>query len=123
MDCTKVNYVQRLFGLPIYQAGVSVTTHQPDNSISAATSTLHYDIDAAPPAQALTPVTGLTAATGSYDEIVRKAIPAAKAMRINHTRLIVYQYDAAKRIRDHVQDHEAAWGPEPPTLPLPDLPA
>lgn len=123
MDSTTVSYVQTMFGLPIYQAGVSVTTHQPDNAVAAATSTLHYDIQAAEPAAALSPKFGLTAVTGSYDEAVRRAIPAAKDMRINHTSLMVYQYDAAKRIRDHAETApEAAWGPEPPTLPLPDLP-
>ncbi|HEX7758878.1 MAG TPA: hypothetical protein VF459_05225 [Caulobacteraceae bacterium] len=124
MDSTTVSYVQTMFGLPIYQAGVSVTTHQPDNAIAAATSTLHYDIEAAPPADALKPAMGLTAATGSYDEVVRKAIPNAKGMRINHTSLLVYRYDATKRISDHVETGpEAAWGPEPPTLPLAEPPA
>ena len=50
MDSTTVSYTQTMFGLPIYQAGVSVTMHGPDNQVKAASSTLHYDVAAQPPA-------------------------------------------------------------------------
>jgi hypothetical protein len=122
MDSTVVSYTQTMFGLPIYQAGVSVTMHQPDNSVKAATSTLHYDIAAQPPGAALTSRFANSAATGGYDELVRDAIPAATDMRINRTRLMVYRYDAAKRTDSHQSRGENGFGPEPPTLPLPPLP-
>src|SRR5438046_287397 len=44
MDSTVVSYAQTMFGLPIHEAGISVTVNTPDNSVRAATSTLHYDI-------------------------------------------------------------------------------
>ena len=50
MDSTTVSYTQTMFGLPIYRAGVSVTMQGPDNRLKAATSTLHYDVSAEPPA-------------------------------------------------------------------------
>ena len=54
MDSTVVSYTQTMFGLPIYQAGVSVTMHVAGQQVKAATSTLHYDIAAQPPGDTLT---------------------------------------------------------------------
>ena len=122
MDSTVVSYNQTMFGLPIYQAGVSVVMHGADNSVKAATSTLHYDIAAQPPSDTLTTRSSLdNAATGAHDDVVRKAIPAAPNMRINRTRLMVYRYDAARR--EHHDAGEHGFGAQPPTLPLPPLPA
>ncbi|HEX7979681.1 MAG TPA: hypothetical protein VF461_13825 [Gemmatimonadaceae bacterium] len=125
MDSTTVSYTQTMYGLPIFQAGMSVTVRTPDNAVTAATSTLHYDVAAAPPANSLA-ATNLneTAATGAYDEIVKKALPMAKGLRINRTRLMVYRYQAAKRIRNHASTkEEAGFGVEPPTLRLPAVPS
>lgn len=33
MDTTVVSFTQTMFGLPVYQAGVSVTVRTPDNSV------------------------------------------------------------------------------------------
>ena len=99
MDSTVVSYNQTMFGLPIYQAGVSVVMHGPQNQVKAATSTLHYDVAAQPPGHSLTNMSALdTAASGAHDNVVRRAIPAAQGMRINRTRLMVYQYDPANRV-------------------------
>ena len=123
MDSTVVSYAQTMFGLPIYQAGVSVMLNQPDNSVKAASSTLHYDIAAQPPGNAVTSKFATAAATGGYDELVRGAIPAAADMRINRTRLLVYRYNAAKRVHRHTERAgENGFGAEPPTLPLPPVP-
>ena len=122
MDSTVVSYNQTMFGLPIYQAGVSVVMHGPENAVKAATSTLHYDVAAQPPSDALTTHSSmLNAATGAHDDLVRKAIPAVREMRINRTRLMVYRYDAAKR--EHRDDGEHGFGVKPPGLPLPPVPA
>jgi hypothetical protein len=124
MDSTIVNYTQTMFGLPIYQAGVSVTIQHPDVSVKAATSTLHYDIAAQSPGDALTGRAPNAATVGGYDDLVRKAIPAATAMRINRTRLMVYQYTAAERLHGHKHgDSDSGFHAEPPALPLPPVPA
>ena len=83
MDSTTVSYTQTMFGLPIYQAGVSVTMHGSDNQVKAATSTLHYDVTAQPPAAAMKVSLKNAAATGGYDRLVKKALRAAKQLRIN----------------------------------------
>jgi zinc metalloprotease ZmpB len=122
MDSTVVSYNQTMFGLPIYQAGVSVVMHGPQNQIKAATSTLHYDVAAQPPGHSLTNMSALdTAASGAHDNVVRKAIPAAQGMRINRTRLMVYQYDPANRV--HHDHGDPGFGAQPPSLPLPPVPA
>lgn len=124
MDSTIVSYNQTMFGLPIYQAGMSVTVRGPDNAVQAATSTLHYDIEAQPPGNSLTRSVTNAAAVGGYDDLVREAIPAANEMRINRTRLMVYRYDAAARINSHPRhDSEGGFHDEPPTLRIPPLPA
>ncbi len=124
MDSTIVSYNQTMFGLPIYEAGVSVVMHGADNEVKAATSTLHYDIAAQPPSDSLTGRAMNAAATGSYDDLVRAAIPAAAAMRINRTQLMVYRYDAAKRTSGHPHnDSDPGFHSEPPSLPLPDVPS
>lgn len=123
MDSAVVSYHQTMFGLPIYQAGVAVTVRVPDNSVQAATSTLHYDIDAQPPADSLTRGVMNAAAVGGYDELVREALPAADEMRINRTRLMVYRYDSAERIHSHPErDTKSGFHTEPPTLRLPPVP-
>jgi zinc metalloprotease ZmpB len=121
MDSTVVSYNQTMFGLPIYEAGVSVVMNGANNDVKAATSTLHYDIAAQPPGDTLTGRAMNAAAVGSYDDLVRAAIPAAADMRINRTQLMVYRYVAANRTHSH-QHGDAGFHAEPPVLPLPDVP-
>ncbi len=122
MDSTVVSYNQTMFGLPIYQAGVSVVMHGPQNQVKAATSTLHYDVAAQPPGHSTANMGALdTAASGAHDNVVRRAIPAAQGMRINRTRLMVYQYDPADRV--HHEHGDPGFGAVPPSLSLPPVPA
>jgi hypothetical protein len=126
MDTTTVTYVQTMFGLPIHEAGISVTTQGSDNAVAAASSTLHYDVEAAMPREGLVPLTatGFDAATGAYDGKVRAAFGTnGRKLRINRTRLIVYRYDAARRLDNHPYDkHDTGFGGEPPTLPVQEVP-
>jgi len=106
MDTTTVAYAQTMFGLPIYQAGISVTTQGEDNAVTAASSTLQYGVEAKLPTAGLVPLTtdGLDATNGAYDDRVRQAF--GDKPRINRTRLIVYKYEAAKRLESHPHDEE-----------------
>lgn len=122
MDSTTVTYVQTMYGLPIYQAGVSVTTHGADNAVTAAASTLHYDVNAKPPRAGLAAFAGpgANASNGAYDDLVRSALgDNGPKIRINGTTLMVYRYDAAKRLESHPHGKDdAGFGGEPPTLPV-----
>ena len=126
MDTTIVSYNQTMFGLPIYQAGISVTVRTPDNSVQSASSTLLYDIVAEPPGDNLAASTRSVinaASVGGYDELVRKAIPAARNMRINKTRLMVYRYDPAERTHHHPKsDSKSGFHSAPPDLTIPGVP-
>lgn len=124
MDTATVSYVQTMFGLPVFEAGVSVTTEGPDHAVAAATSTLHYDVKAAEPKNGLVADLGATPSNGGYDAKVRKAFGENGAkLRINRVRLIVYRYEAAKRIDPHPHDKaDEGFGGEPPVLPLPQVP-
>lgn len=127
MDTTTVSYVQTMYGLPIYQAGIAVTTSGADNEVTAAASTLHYGIEAAPPPSdgfAALAGPGANASNGAHDDLVRAALGAnGPKIRINGTSLLVYRYDAARRIDPHPGDkHDHGFGGEPPTLPLARLP-
>ncbi|HYW16906.1 MAG TPA: hypothetical protein VE891_12245 [Allosphingosinicella sp.] len=127
MDSTTVSYVQTMFGLPIHEAGVAVTTQGPANEVAAASSTLHYDIEAAIPEEGLVPLTaaGADASNGAYDDHIRKALGRnGRKIRINRTSLIVYRYDSSKRLDSHPHDmHDSGFGGEAPTLPVGRVPA
>ncbi|HEX8258507.1 MAG TPA: hypothetical protein VF589_12825 [Allosphingosinicella sp.] len=127
MDTTTVTYVQTMFGLPIHEAGVSVTTQGPANEVAAASSTLHYDIEAPAPASGLVPLTasGPDASNGAYDDLVRRALGKfGPRARINGTRLMVYRYDAERRLESHPHDkHGLGFCGGIPSLPLEPAPA
>ena len=119
MDSSVVSYSQTMFGLPIFGAGISVTTRHPDNAVTAAHSTLHYNITAKRPNAALADLSAGTAANGSMDDVVRKALPAAQGLRINHTRMLVYCYDAKRRTQAHPPHPKGvAFDADPPALQL-----
>jgi hypothetical protein len=126
MGTSTVTYVQTMFGLPIYQAGVSVTTDGPENAVRAASSTLHYDVKAKAPETGVASFAGGApgVSNGGYDDLVRKALgDNGPKLRINQVRLIVYLYEADKRLDPHPHDkEETGFGGEPPTLPLPPVP-
>lgn len=122
MDSTIVSYCQTVFGLPVHQAGLSVIMQAADNRVRAASSTLQYGITVQPPGPTVTSKPPNAAANGGYDDLVRKAIPAAADMRINRTRLLIYRYNAAARRHGHPKENGDS-GPAPPTLPVSPVPA
>jgi zinc metalloprotease ZmpB len=123
MDSTVVSYTQTMFGLPIYQAGIAITVRGHDNAVLAASSTLHYDVVAQPPGDTLTLGIMNAASVGGYDELVRKAIPSPKEIRINRTKLFVYRYDAEVRTHNHKHgDKDGGFHAEPPTIALLPVP-
>jgi len=126
MDTTTVTYVQTMYGLPIYEAGISVTTQGPSHEVAAASSTLHYDIKAPAPSAGLVAVTpaGPDASNGAYDEPVRRALgEAGPRARLNRTGLMVYRYDAERRLRSHPHDkRDAGFCGGVPTLPVAPVP-
>ena len=123
MDSTVVSYNQTMFGLPIYQAGVSVVMHGPAKPGQGRDLDVALRRGGAAPGHSTANMSALdTAASGAHDDVVRKAIPAAQGMRINRTRLMVYQYDPADRIHA-LSTATRLSARSRPRLPLPPVPA
>ena len=125
MDTTTVSYVQTMFGLPIYESGISVTMQGTENSVIAATSTLAYGIEARLPETGLVPLSaqGATVRNGAYDSLVLRVFKKySKKLRVNKTSLLVYRFDQSKRLHAH-SDHDdtVSWGNEPPPLEIADV--
>ena len=123
MDASVVSYCQTMFGLPIFGAGISVHTRDPDNAVTAAHSTLQYDIVAKRPAAALSDLSSGNPANGSLDELVRKSLAGAQGLRINHTRMLVYRFDAQRRTQAHPPHAKGvAFDADPPAFKVGRLP-
>ena len=122
MDTTTVSYVQTMFGLPVYESGISVTMQGNENAVIAASSTLDHNIKAEMPATGLIPITAdaRSVQNGAYDDVVKHAFAKYKdTLRINKTSLLVYKYNASKRLHAHSDhDSDSGWGVEPPLLDI-----
>jgi hypothetical protein len=129
-----VSYVQTARGLPIWEAGVSVTMLEHPLRVTSCLSSVHLDFELAAtqrsaplldakiqPAELLRRL-GLAPATRG----ARVSGVEHRSPRINRTRLLIYRYDEASRF-----DPEAGASPTsgpglltqgPPVLPLPLVP-
>lgn len=123
MGTTVVSYVQTYFGLPIWEAGVSVTLQDKPLRVTSSQSTVHFDVQVQKPG----PSAKFMSARISPAKLAQA--PGLKETdtrpKINSTRLLIYRYDPAMRF-----DPESASGKQdeiglqggPPTLPLPPVP-
>ena len=120
LDSTVVSYQQTYLGLPVWQAAFEVRIIGDPPRVSSSSSTLHRDIDAAPPAS-----DGL-ASFGDEPAQLREALgldePSAEDLRINGTRTLVYRYEPGDRV-EHIDTEPSGIEHQPPLLPLPPVPA
>jgi hypothetical protein len=122
-DTTTVAYDQTYFGLPVWEASVAVHLKQDPYRVVAASSTRHPDLTVKrPPETALKKFKDIDETT--LADLLGLSAKAGKSLKITGTRLVVYQYEAAKRqpeaeppAEDELVAHEH------PTLELPPLPA
>lgn len=137
MDTVVVSYQQTHFGLPIWEAALSVRAHREPPRITSSTSTLHYDVEVDRPDDE-----AIEGFAGAQPNAVRAAMKIAArrypGLRINSTRLLIYRYDpdarydpAASPPRQDEDDEREPVGlteddapleTGPPTLPLPPVP-
>ncbi len=119
MDTTVVSYQQTLFGLPVWQAALEVRMYGDPIKVASSSSTLHHEIDAAPP-----PAEGLEA-FGSEPAALREALgldeSTAQQLTINDARSLVYRYDPEERLEPSTVGESGLEGGTP-TLPLPAVP-
>lgn len=122
METTVLSYVQTHYGLPIWEAGVSVTLHDNDLRVTSSQSTVHFDIEVEKPdPKAKFKSDGITA-TNMFDLIDLKEDKTHPT--INRTRLLIYRYDLNMRFDPESREKQKKEGIDqpPPTLPLPPVP-
>lgn len=129
-DTTTVTYDQTMYGLPVWEAGVSVhvkegpfrvigadTTRHPDVTATKGEADLQDDLrdldrlDEKIDEQRLTELLGLKESSDLYD---------LDSLKVDDAELVVYRYEAAKReppVEDETVEHDH------PRLPLPEVPA
>ena len=124
-DTTTVAYDQTYFGLPVWEASVAVHVKHDPYRVVAASSTRHPELTAKrPPARALERFKEIDEPTLASLLGLKPGSKAAKSLKITGRRLVVYQYEAAKRQPDaESQGEDELVAHDHPTLPLPALPA
>ena len=120
LDSTVVSYQQTYLGLPVWQAAFEVRVIGDPPRVSSSSSTLHRDIDAAPPS-----AEGLASFSDEPAQL-REALgldePSAEDLRINGSRTLVYRYEPGDRV-EHIDTEPSGIEHQPPLLPLPPVPA
>jgi zinc metalloprotease ZmpB len=116
LGTSTIAYVQTLGGLPIWEAGVSVTVQAGPARVTSSFSTFHHDAKVEPPERDFHPFQPpeLERLLGLRER--------ERALEITSQRRLIYRYQAALRT-----DPEAATKPAPlqgpkPTLVLPAVP-
>jgi len=122
-DTTTVAYDQTYFGLPVWEASVAVHLKQDPYRVVAASSTRHPDLTVKrPPETALKKFKDIDETT--LADLLGLSAKAGKSLKITGTRLVVYQYEAAKRQPEaEPAGEDELVAHEHPTLELPPLPA
>jgi zinc metalloprotease ZmpB len=130
---TTVALDQTDFGIPVWHAGVGVNIRLNPTRVVSSVSTLLPGLKVEKPTSnavkrlqelnetELTKVLGLSKATP-----VRGRGPTTKSLKIESRSLVIYRYQAAKRVAAQQLDTKApkqeAFAPVYPTLPLPAVP-
>ena len=122
-DTTTVAYDQTYFGLPVWEASVAVHLKQDPYRVVAASSTRHPDLTAKPPSEAaLKKFKDIDETT--LADLLGLSARAGKSLKITGTRLVIYQYEAAKRQPEaEPPSEDELVAHEHPTLELPPVPA
>jgi hypothetical protein len=123
-DLTTVAFYQTYFGLPVWEAGLSITMKENPLRIIGAQTTRHRDPKVKPPsAKAVARSRALDLQTlarslGFDGEPARDT-----SFEIDHQRLMIYQYEPARRTRspDRQSKDVAALQSSDPSLPLPPV--
>ncbi|MFZ3360014.1 MAG: hypothetical protein WA177_14745, partial [Xanthobacteraceae bacterium] len=121
-DLSTVVFHQTYLGLPIWEAGLSVTIKHRPLRVIGARSTLHPKLNLKRPSAALAAkLKALDVATLARHLGLAGTIGRDAPLKINDTRLMIYQHDGARRGQNAAQTHRhgRAFRSGAPTLPLP----
>lgn len=122
MGTTTISYQQTYDGLPVWEAGVSVTIQSEPMRVTASQSSTHEDISL-PRAGELT-ATRAAETKSITPETLKQRLGINKSkLTVNGTRQLIYQYDPERRIDPAALIPRGEPMQEgPPTLPLPPVP-
>jgi hypothetical protein len=129
-DTTTVTYDQTLYGLPVWEAGVSVHVKEGPFRVIGADTTRHAELPTSQPRAGLgdeletldrldekmdehrlADLLGLTTTSDLYNR---------QSLKIDEVKLVVYRYEAAKR--EAVVEDDDTFEHDHPRLPLPEMP-
>jgi hypothetical protein len=125
-DTTTVAYDQTYFGLPVWEASVAVHVKHDPYRVVSASSTRHPELTVKrPPPKALARFKEIDVPTLASLLGLKPGSKQAKSLKITDRRLVVYQYEAAKRQSEEEggPGEEQLVAHDHPTLSLPPLPA
>lgn len=118
-ETTVVRYRQTQFGLPVWDADLTVRLHDDPIRVTSSSQSLQFDIDA--------DFVDLEEAQFTPDRLNRGLLiellnieQREQPPEINDARLLVYRYDPDARIDREEADDEPLQS-SPPTLPLPEV--
>jgi len=125
MGTTTLSYAQTYQGIPIWEAGVSVTVQESPMRVTSSQSSVHLDVQSHDSAS----LDDAGEEPYTAERIDEQTLPrllgvdAYPVERINDKRLYYYRYDPAQRFDPEAQvTEEDAFQHRPPTLPLPPVP-
>ena len=120
---TIVSYVQTVLGLPIWEAGFSLSLLPGALRSVSSVSSVHFDVQITAPRSNAPYLAPIEPSVLSQLLGLETGPGAAAEPRINSTRLLVYQYDPNTRFDPEVEAEGPGLIGGPPTLPLPDISA
>jgi len=120
MGTTIISYQQTYDGLPVWEAGVSVTIQPEPMRVTASQSSVHQEVSL-PQADTLNDG-GAYGPDAITQNVLKQVLGVAKKPVINGKSRLVYRYEPKKRIDPEAQSSPGGELQEgPPTLPLPPV--
>ncbi len=121
MGSVIIAYSQTYFGLPVWEAAFNIVIQENPLQVLSSSSTAYHDIEVKKPS-----AESLKRAEGIIDKTLPKNLfektkDQDQRVKINRRRLIVYKYDASKRIIEPREEGNQGFERPLPTLPLPPV--
>ena len=122
MGLTTVSYGQSYDGIPVWEAGISISMLPEPLRVSSSQSSVHHDVVIANRDSLQENSYGpAEIKPGTLKKLL--GIAGAKAPAITSTRALIYRYHAGERLHPETGAHEDALQAALPSLPLPPVPA
>lgn len=121
MGAVTVAYAQTYFGLSVWNAAFNVVMKDNPLQVLSSSSTTYPRIQVKRPSEESIKKTRAINKDTIFRVISNKSAKNGERIKINKRRLLVYKYDAKKRLVDPQGKDNPGFGRKPPTLPLPPV--